>query len=99
LMKQLLVGTKFDFMGKRKYAAIGSGLAILISIVSLVAHGGPRLSIDFTGGTLVQILFDKDVSLGDIRDALSRESQASTGPTERCSSGCRPSPQRIRSPC
>jgi preprotein translocase SecF subunit len=70
-MRQLLVGTKFDFMGRRRYAAIVSGVAILISIVSLVAHGGPRLGIDFSGGTLVQILFDKDVQLDDIRGALS----------------------------
>jgi preprotein translocase SecF subunit len=70
-MRQLLVDTKFDFMGKRRYAAIVSGVAILISIVSLVAHGGPRLGIDFSGGTLVQILFDKDVQLDEIRGALS----------------------------
>jgi preprotein translocase SecF subunit len=70
-MRQLLVDTKFDFMGRRRYAAIVSGVAILISIVSLVAHGGPRLGIDFSGGTLVQILFDKDVQLDDIRGALS----------------------------
>ncbi len=70
-MRQLLVDTKFDFMGKRKYAALLSGAAILISIASLTAHGGPRLGIDFSGGTLVQILFDRDVQLNEIRTALS----------------------------
>jgi preprotein translocase subunit SecF len=70
-MRQLLIGTKFDFMGKRKITAIISAAAILISIVSLLAHGGPRLGIDFQGGTLVQILFDKDVRLDEIRGALS----------------------------
>jgi preprotein translocase subunit SecF len=70
-MRQLLVGTRFDFMGKRKYTAIISAAAILISLVSLLAHGGPRLGIDFQGGTLVQILFDRDVPLDQIRSALS----------------------------
>lgn len=70
-MEGFLVGTKFDFMGKRKFAALVSAAAILISIVSLIAHGGPRLGIDFQGGTLVQILFDRDVRLDEIRDALS----------------------------
>jgi len=65
-----LVGTKFDFMGKRKIAGAVSGAMILISLVSLVAHGGPRLGIDFKGGTLVQILFDRDVQLDQLRRAL-----------------------------
>lgn len=70
-MRELLVGTKFDFMGKRRIAAILSAAAILVSIISLLAHGGPRLGIDFTGGTLVQILFDRDVRPAEIRPALS----------------------------
>ena len=70
-MRQLLVGTRFDFMGKRKITAIISAAAVLISLVSLLAHGGPRLGIDFQGGTLVQILFDRDVPLDQIRSALS----------------------------
>lgn len=70
-MEGFLVGTKFDFMGRRKITALVSASAILLSIVSLIAHGGPRLGIDFQGGTLVQILFDRDVRLDEIRDALS----------------------------
>lgn len=70
-MRQFLVGTRFDFMGKRKITGIVSSVAILISIVSILAHGGPRLGIDFQGGTLVQILFDRDVRLDEVRDALS----------------------------
>lgn len=70
-MEAFLVGTKFDFMGKRKITALVSASVILLSIISLIAHGGPRLGIDFQGGTLVQILFDRDVRLDEIRDALS----------------------------
>ena len=49
--------TKIDFMKSRKIALTLSGLLILISIVSLIIHGGPRFSVDFRGGTFEQIRF------------------------------------------
>jgi len=70
-MPQLLVGAKFDFMGRRKYAFMASGLLLLISVISLLAHGGPRLGIDFKGGTFVQVLFDRSVRIDEVRAALS----------------------------
>jgi preprotein translocase SecF subunit len=70
-MPQLLVGAKFDFMGRRKLAFMASGILILLSIISLLSHGGPRLGIDFEGGTFVQVLFDRDVRIDEIRGALS----------------------------
>jgi len=70
-MPQLLVGAKFEFMGKRKYAFMLSGVLLLISIVSLLLHGGPRLGIDFEGGTFVQVLFDRRVAIDEVRGALS----------------------------
>jgi preprotein translocase SecF subunit len=69
-MPQLLVGAKFEFMGKRKYAFMVSGVLLLISIVSLLLHGGPRLGIDFEGGTFVQVLFDRSVPINEVRAAL-----------------------------
>ena len=44
-----------DFIGKRKIAYVVSGLLILISIISLVIHGGPKYGIDFAGGTVIQV--------------------------------------------
>ena len=52
-----------DFVGKRKIAFSISLAMILISIASLVIHGGPKYGIDFAGGTLVQIKFSEPVSL------------------------------------
>jgi preprotein translocase subunit SecF len=46
-----------DFMSKRKFAYGFSGILILISIVSLILHGGPKYSIDFQGGTFIHIRF------------------------------------------
>jgi preprotein translocase SecF subunit len=66
----MLHDTNFDFMGRRKYAYAFSTLMILISAASLILHGGPRLGIDFTSGTLMQVRFDKPVSMGDVRAAV-----------------------------
>jgi len=47
-----------NFMNTRKIAFVISGLAILISIISLLLHGGPRYSVDFRGGTFMEIRFE-----------------------------------------
>jgi preprotein translocase subunit SecF len=52
---EILHNINVDWMGKRAIAYTISGLAILIAIVSLVVHGGPRYGVDFTGGTLVEV--------------------------------------------
>jgi preprotein translocase subunit SecF len=59
-----------DFIGKRTIAFGASMTLIVISIVSLVLHGGPRYGIDFAGGTLIQVKFHNPVNIGDIKSAL-----------------------------
>ncbi|MGD8395870.1 MAG: protein translocase subunit SecF, partial [Candidatus Eiseniibacteriota bacterium] len=67
---QILVDTKIDFMGKRRIAFFLSVAALLVSIGSLIMHGGPRLSIDFTGGTFVQAAFEPMISAEELRGAV-----------------------------
>ena len=59
-----------DFVGKRKQAFMLSGLLILITLVSLIMHGGPNYGIDFAGGILVQVKFDKPTDASAIKKAL-----------------------------
>jgi preprotein translocase subunit SecF len=61
-----------DFIGNRKFAFTFSLLLILISIGTLVYHGGPLYGIDFSGGTLIQVRFDKPVPVAQIKEGLSR---------------------------
>ncbi|MBI4396866.1 MAG: protein translocase subunit SecF [Elusimicrobia bacterium] len=61
----------FDFLKLRNIFFGLSAVLALISIGSLVFHKGPNLSIDFTGGTLIQGFFKNPVSLEDVRKALS----------------------------
>ena len=59
-----------NFVGKRKIAFSVSLVMIIISISSLVIHGGPKYGIDFAGGTLVQVKFNEPVTLKNIKSGL-----------------------------
>ncbi|MCI0469692.1 MAG: protein translocase subunit SecF [Nitrospirae bacterium] len=71
-MIEILKNTKIDFMGKRKFAFLFSGLLSAIGIFAIVqiAIGRGNLGVDFAGGTAVQIKFAQSVSLHDVRMAL-----------------------------
>ncbi|MBF89839.1 MAG: protein translocase subunit SecF [Candidatus Marinimicrobia bacterium] len=69
---KLLKKTNIDFLSMRKFGFVISGSFILAGLVSLILHGGPMLSIDFTGGTLAQIQFEKPPNIGKVRNALDR---------------------------
>ena len=61
-----------DFIGKRKLAFIFSAALILLSIATLLYHGGPLYGIDFAGGTLIQVRFDNPVAIAQIKEGLGR---------------------------
>lgn len=69
---QFLTNINIDFLSKRKLAMIFSGILILIGIGSLIINRGPNYGIDFLGGTSIELKFEKPVSVGEIRDAVSR---------------------------
>lgn len=59
-----------DFMGRRKAFYALSG-ALVVGTLLFLFTKGPLLSIDFTGGTLVEGSFKDPVNLEDVRKALS----------------------------
>lgn len=59
-----------EFIGRRKIGFLISTAMILISIVSLVIHQGPKLGIDFAGGTMVLVKYSNSVSAGEVKTAL-----------------------------
>ena len=69
-MIELFKNPSFDFIGKRRWAYIISILFILAGFGSMVAKGGLRYGIDFSGGTLIQVRFEKPVPVDRIRAAL-----------------------------
>jgi len=69
-MFQLLIGTNIPFMKYRRFAYFFSGALVAATIAWLVAHGGPKYSVDFTGGTLLQIRLGQTLAADHVRQAL-----------------------------
>ncbi len=65
----LLSGFKFDFISKRVWAYIASGVVILAGAISLAVHG-LNFGVEFTGGSAYVVRFDKNVPVDDVRAAL-----------------------------
>lgn len=71
-MIELFRNPNYDFIGKRKWAYYVSIAFTLLSLFSLVARGGLRYDLDFTGGTLLQVRFDGAPSVAQIRSSLGK---------------------------
>ena len=69
-MQFIKTDINIDFIGKRKIAFSLSAIMILVSVASLLIHRGPRLGIDFNGGTLIQVKFQQPVRIDDIKQGL-----------------------------
>jgi len=67
--KNLFRNTWIDFIGKRKYAYIISGILTVICVAS-IAMNGFKYGIDFTGGRNYVVRFDKAVNAEDIEQNL-----------------------------
>jgi preprotein translocase subunit SecF len=59
-----------DFVGFRKISYIISAFLIIVGVGSIIAKGGLRYGIDFAGGTIIQIKFEKVISDETIKNAL-----------------------------
>ena len=67
--ENLLGNVKFDFIGKRFWAYIVSGVIIVAGVLSLVFHG-LNFGVEFTGGRAFVVRFDQNVSAEQVRQAL-----------------------------
>ena len=69
-MLQFIRNANFDFIGKRRAAYFVSLCLIAIGLMSLSLRGRENLGIDFSGGTLQELRFEKAVSVDKVRGAL-----------------------------
>ena len=67
---RIVKNTKIDFIKYSKYAVSLSAILILTGIFSLISNKGPKLSIDFNGGTLIAVQYNKEINLNSLRAAL-----------------------------
>lgn len=60
----------FNFIGKRKIWFIISIVIIVAGIVGFVIQGGFNLGIDFLGGSLIEVEFERDVDVTEVRSVM-----------------------------
>jgi len=65
-------GAHYDFISVRRRVMAVSMAFILAGLVSMALHRGYNLSIDFTGGTLIEVDFGTTVPLQDVRRIVER---------------------------
>ena len=70
-MIEIFHSPSYNFINRRKWAYLLSAVLVLIGLASLATQG-LQYDIDFTGGTLVQVRFEKPPSVAAIRGGLTR---------------------------
>ncbi len=68
---RIIKDTNINFMGNTKVALFVSAVLILAGIGSMITKGGPKLSIDFKGGTLVAVNYTEAMDINVVRSSLS----------------------------
>jgi preprotein translocase subunit SecF len=70
--REITKKTNIDFIGLRNKMFFLSIVLVALGLVGfvMVALGKANLSVDFTGGTSIQIRFSEPVAVGDLRAAL-----------------------------
>jgi preprotein translocase subunit SecF len=71
-MLRLFANANYDFISVRRYAYIITAAFVIPGLVWLLVHG-LNYSIEFTGGTLVQVQSKTPVDVGALRAGLDRE--------------------------
>jgi len=69
-MELIRPDTRLDFIGKKKFTVWVSTIVILLSLGSILYHGGLRYGVDFAGGILLQIKFSEAVDISEVRNAI-----------------------------
>jgi preprotein translocase SecF subunit len=67
---QIIKDSKIDFMNNSRFTILLSGALMLAGIFSLIINNGPKLSIDFKGGTLIAVQYTKPININDLRFQL-----------------------------
>lgn len=66
--------TKIDFIGMKKISFVISTIISIIGIIGIIqiSRGEANMGTDFTGGTVLQLRFDKPIQMDQARHALTK---------------------------
>src|SRR5688572_1636216 len=67
---QIFKNPNYDFVRWRWHALALSLIVILAGAAMMVKQGGPKLGVEFAGGTVVVLKFDQPADIGRVRQAL-----------------------------
>lgn len=70
-MIKLFPETKIDFIGKRWFCYVISALLLIAGLFAFWQRGERNYGVDFSGGTVVQYAFQKDIRMNEVRGILS----------------------------
>ena len=63
--------SKFDFM-RLRWVSLGLALALLLVSIGAMAFKGFNFALDFTGGTVTELRFERPVDIDDVRSRLDK---------------------------
>ncbi len=66
---KIIIMKQISFMNLRYYAYVVSLVLVLLSLLSLF-YRGLNLGLDFTGGSVLELKFEKPVRVGEVREVL-----------------------------
>ncbi|MDD3776371.1 MAG: protein translocase subunit SecF [Actinomycetota bacterium] len=66
----ILRDTNIDFVSKRKIWYFVSLAIIFIGVIGFIARGGFNLGIDFLGGSLMEVKFNQEVEVEQVREVM-----------------------------
>ena len=69
-MQIIKPGVNINFVGFRRIAYAISAFLILVSLGTLIVHGGPRTGIDFAGGAEMLVKFDPPTTIETVKAGL-----------------------------
>jgi len=83
-MFEIIKKTNINFIGKRYYAFLISGVFVTLGIIAIIfiSLGKANLGIDFAGGTMIQGSFEKPIRIGEVREVLIRNGYGEAEITE-----------------
>ncbi|MDR0485859.1 MAG: protein translocase subunit SecF [Elusimicrobiota bacterium] len=67
---QIIKDLNIDFIGKRRRFFAIPVILFIVLLSVYIFKGGPNYSIDFTGGIMMQVSFDNQVEMEDVRRAV-----------------------------